>query len=468
MEDDLTPRNGNLPRRSERTRSSSGWLFAALALAACGDGPTRPPSPPPPQPVDRAALLAEVRTLAEQRDLGPIAGPASVRTALVELGRVLAFDKILSGNRDISCMTCHPPAFGTGDTRSLAIGQGASGLGPTRVHPDGAFIPRNSPGLFNLHLQDAFFWDGRVETMDNGDLRTPAGTLLTPAMEAVFEFGALSAFPLFPVLSRSEMRGVQGNELALIADGDLTGIWAALMVRLGAIAEYRQMFEVAYPGTPFDDMTLAHASNAIAGFIVEEFAFVDTPWDRFLLGDDSQLTDEQLFGAQSFMNRRCMRCHEADNFSDGEFHNVATPQLGPGAGDGPVGTDDFGRERVTSDPAERRAFRTPQLRNVELTAPYAHAGQFAELLTIVEHYDDIDMRLMEYDITQVEAALQGTMLDNFAEILTTRDTSLLTVTFDEGEAENIRDFLLALTDDAARNLMGVIPATVPSGLEVDR
>ncbi len=412
--------------------------------------------------------MAEVRTLADQRNLDPIQRPASVRPALVALGRALAFDKILSGNRDISCMTCHLGRFGTGDGRSLSVGQGGDGLGPSRVHPAGTFIPRNSPPLFNLHLSKRFFWDGRVEELDDGSIRTPAGAQLTPGMEAVFEFGALSAQPMFPVESRDEMRAGQGNELAALGDRDFAGVWAALMARLGGIAAYRQMFEAAYPGTSFDDMTFAHAANAIAGFLVSDLAFTDTRWDRFLLGDDDQLSNAELRGARSFMTIRCMRCHRADDFDDGAFHNVATPQIGPGKGDGPGGNDDFGRERVTGDPAERRAFKTPALRNVEFTAPYGHAGQFATLKSIVEHYDDIDTRLLEYDVSQVEPALQGTLLDNFNEILMTRDTILLPILFQPGEADDLVAFLTSLTDEAARNLDAIVPASVPSGLPIDR
>ena len=62
------------------------------------------------------------------------------------------------------------------------------------------------------------------------------------------------------------MRAFSGNELAAIPDDDMRRVWAAIMVRLGAIPEYRKMFEAAYPGTPFEKMTFAHASNAIAGF----------------------------------------------------------------------------------------------------------------------------------------------------------------------------------------------------------
>jgi len=163
-----------------------------------------------------------------------------------------------------------------------------------------------------------------------------------------------------------------------------------------------------------------------------------------------------------------MRCHLADDFIDEMFHNVATPQLGPGKGAGANADDDFGREAVTGDPLDRRAFKTPQLRNVELTPPYGHAGQFAKLFTIVEHYDSIDSRLHDYDPTQVEAALQGTVLDNFVDILANRDTILIPIGFDEGEAEELTAFLLSMTDEAARDLTAIIPAAVPSGLSIDR
>jgi cytochrome c peroxidase len=66
-------------------------------------------------------------------------------------------------------MTCHLPTFGTGDGRSLSIGQGAAGLGPDRVHPTGDFIPRNAPPLFNLSAVEPFFWDGRVVVDEHGD-----------------------------------------------------------------------------------------------------------------------------------------------------------------------------------------------------------------------------------------------------------------------------------------------------------
>src|SRR5256885_32777 len=108
-------------------------------------------------------------------------------------------------------MTCHQPAFATGDGRSLSVGQGGSGVGPSRVMATGqTFAPRNSPPLFGLVRRTALFHDGRVELMGDGTLRTPAGAQLTAEMQRVFEFGALSAVSLFPVHDRQEMRGTAG------------------------------------------------------------------------------------------------------------------------------------------------------------------------------------------------------------------------------------------------------------------
>src|SRR4029450_8356980 len=109
------------------------------------------------------------------RGITTLERPAPVRAPLVRLGEALAFDKELSRNRDISCMTCHLPQEATGDGRSLAIGQGATGLGANRGHPTGAFIPRNAPPMFNLFAMRHLFWDGRVNRDEAGVFHTPAG-----------------------------------------------------------------------------------------------------------------------------------------------------------------------------------------------------------------------------------------------------------------------------------------------------
>jgi cytochrome c peroxidase len=446
---------------------------AAAPLLACTDRPTAPPAISPDaqraqSPATDSTTPNLVRELAAARGLVPLARAPHVRPALVRLGRALMFDKILSGNRDIACATCHLPAFATGDSRSLSIGAGGSGLGPERSHPEGIFIPRNSPALFNLASPRHLFWDGRVEIDARGRFHTPAGTQLTRAMTRVFEFGPISAQPMFPVTSRAEMRGESGNELAAIPDTDVGAIWAALMRRLGAIPEYRRMFEAAYPSTRFEQMTFAHASNAIAGFLVSELTFANAPWDRFLRGQDDALTPRQLEGARSFLTLKCSICHTGATLSDDDFHNVAVPQLGPGEGNGTGGRDDFGRMNVTGNPVDQYRFRTTPLRNVELTAPYGHDGAIVSLRDFVEHYSESDKKLFAYDPSQLEPALQETVLDNSAAILATRDTLLAGVVLTPEVVDKLMDYLSALTDDRARNLSRLVPHRVPSGLPVDR
>ena len=286
-------------------------------------------------------------------------------------------------------------------------------------------------------------------------------------MAATFEFGALSALPLFPVLSRAEMRGDAGNELAAIADDEEPQVWSALMQRLGAIPQYRALFEAAYPGTAFGDMTFAHASNAIAGFLISDFASNGSPWDHFLAGDDAALSPVQLAGAKNFMAARCSVCHNGPAFTDNQFHNVALAQVGPGQGDGPGGNDDFGRMRVTGLPADQYRFRTTPLRNVELTGPWGHDGAFTDLRAFIDHYSESHLKLQNYDPFQLEPLLRGTVVANYAAILATRDTLLEGVVFTPQQVDEVTEFMKALTDPAARTLARLTPERVPSGLPVD-
>ena len=255
-------------------------------------------------------------------------------------------------------MTCHMPAFATGDGRSLSIGEGASGFGPQRVHPDGVFIPRNAPPLFNMAAMRPSVL-GRPRPSRRARSGTDARRAIRSRqqMARVFEFGPISAIGMFPVTNRAEMRGRSGNELARSMTPTNPAIWAALMNRLGAIEEYRELFRDAYPGTRFEDMTFAHAANAIGGFLVDKLTFDNTPWDRFLGGNDRALTSAQLDGAQTFLTLKCSICHNGATFSDEQFHDVAVAQIGPGEGDGVGGHDDFGRMRVTG--CERRSLSLP-------------------------------------------------------------------------------------------------------------
>jgi len=178
------------------------------------------------------------------------------------------------------------------------------------------------------------------------------------------------------------------------------------------------------------------------------------------------MTQVQLQGAKNFMSARCSICHNGPALTDNKFHNVAVIQFGPGKGDGLAHNDDFGRGREEIDPTQqqalRYAFRTPPLRNVELTGPYGHDGAFTSLRAFVDHYSESDLKLMSFDFSQLDG-----FVDNRSAILATRDPLLQGVVFSPQTVDEVTEFMKALTDPAARNLSGVVPGHVPSGLPVD-
>ena len=167
------------------------------------------------------------------------------------------------------------------------------------------------------------------------------------------------------------------------------------------------------------------------------------------------------------MQIRCSICHNGPAFTDNAFHNVALAQFGPGR-DGIFHNDDFGRGSVSELPAERYTFRTTPLRNVELTGPYGHAGQFVSLRDFIDHYSESGEKLRHYDVAQLEPALRPTLVDNTGTILATRDTIIDGVVLAPKVVDALTAYLQALTDPAARDLTYLIPERVPSGLPVPR
>jgi cytochrome c peroxidase len=187
-------------------RKLSFAVVVSVVLSACRDSnpslTTGPASPLRQKSGNDPATVALVRQLTASRGIIALPKAPHVRGELVKLGQMLAFDPILSANKNISCMTCHMPAFATGDAKSLSIGEGGSGFGALREHAGDVFIPRNAPPLFNMAAMRHLFWDGRVQLDDHGSVQTPAGDQVTPAMASVFEFGPISAIAMFPPTNR--------------------------------------------------------------------------------------------------------------------------------------------------------------------------------------------------------------------------------------------------------------------------
>ena len=124
-------------------------------------------------------------------------------------------------------------------------------------------------------------------------------------------------------------------------------------------------------------------------------------------------------------------------------------------------------DRDTGDPRDRYEFRTPGLLNIELTAPYGHAGQFATLQDMVAHYRNTQNSLLTYNIaTHVDdPALVPTLVGNTAQVLAQISPQVENPRNFDTDA--IVAFLRALTADSARDLSALTPSSVPSGLSID-
>jgi len=441
--------------------------FGLLVLATGCDGWQTPSGPP-------AAIDAELRQSLSRWGTVPIGPTPAQPPALVDLGQALMFDKVLSGNRDIACATCHSPASHAADGLALSIGTGGSGLGPSRtLGPGRQFIPRNAPTLVNAGLGAFYlFWDGRVSGNSFG-FQTPAGTALPPGLPNI-----LAAQAMFPVMNRDEMRGARGdhdrfgnpNELAEFADSDFVLVWQAVMRRLLAIPEYVSKFNAAFPGTPTSELGFQHAATAIAAFETQALTHTDSPFDRYLQHDDAALTAEQKRGALLFFGdkARCASCHGGPLLGGQNFANAGVPQLGPGVGSGaPL---DLGRGELLNQEFYKFAFRATPLRNVELTAPYMHDGAFPTLEAVLQHYNDVPRALRQYDASQLPPALQPMYHGEdatIAAVLTNLDGRLTQpLNLSDVEIRELVAFLKSLTDPAAQDLTSLIPARVPSGLPV--
>ena len=393
---------------------------------------------------------------------------------LIELGRDLFFDPILSGNKNIACATCHHPSLGTSDGMSLSVGEGGVGLGESRRVDMGnapkARIPRNAPALFNLGAKEytVMFHDGRTSKDRHAmfGIRMPEGrTLERPVVSA------LAAQNILPILSPDEMSGHPGeNEVAdAVADERIMGTggaWDILAKRVVDIPEYRQRFSAL--GT--SDIHITDIGTALSAFIGSEFRATESPFDQYLRGEDA-MTEEQLAGMDLFYGKaRCSTCHSGTFQTDHNFHAIGLPQLGPGKDDY---ASDAGRGMVTTEQEDMYRFRTPTLRNVTMTGPYGHNGAYANLEDIVRHHLDAVQGLASYDRSKAVladdvAADDWKAMDDFDEVMRIAEAiEISDVALVEDEIAKIMSFLGALTDEGAGKRGLGTPNSVPSGLQMD-
>ena len=489
-------------------------LILALAIAGCGGGgggssqPASPPGAsttpgdngsPQPTPPPSSSLNGDLRALAVTR-LELNGDPATPRNAaqtlpdndpLVKLGQILFFSQTLSSEYDVSCGSCHHPDFAGGDGLSLAVGVAAANsatVGPGReVDPDkdidpradgGPNVHRNSTTTFNAALFDRVLtFDGGIAVLDTAT--TPGGRgqiIQTPESRQRSDPSPVSGLLEFsaklPLNNNNEMRGFRYTEYGTADEyrahviRRLRGeVDVALNPDPNGPANWLSRFRLAFAtpeATAGEVITMPNVQRALGAYMASQI-FVQTPWRRFLGGDDSAISDEAKRGALLFLRETadgglgCAQCHAGDRFTDEKFHNVGFPQLGRGF----VRADrsDLGRWLETLDEADRFAFRTPSLLNVAQTAPYGHAGSFDTLNDAIAYHADpraganrFDFSLLQLDQfrrlqLEYEHAEPHTRAALAASSFAASESMLPGQALPQGEVDQLAAFLETLSDE---------------------
>lgn len=369
-------------------------LLAALALAAaCGARPTW-------SEADRATLRS--LWLENLPPLPPdLSNAAADDPRAAGLGRALFFDARLSGDGSIACATCHQPELAFTDGKPLAQGMGA--------------FTRNTMPLAGASYSQWFTWDGKADSQwmqallplenqaEHGTNRMAVAHLVAQVYAAEYEaiFG-----PLPPLADGARFPARAGP----FADAAGQAAWQAMAAEDRAAA----------------NRVFANVGKALAAY---ERTLLPAP-SRFDLyvsalegGEAGQthLNKDEVAGLRLFMGKaRCTECHNGPLFTNFEFHNTAVPPVaglpvdrGRAAALDSLTASEFNCQGPYSDAAPEACgglrflkaegetleggFRTPTLRDLALTAPYMHAGQFAALADVLRHYNEGGLELLGHN-----------------------------------------------------------------------
>lgn len=378
-------------------------MVLCILITACGN-PTKKRDVETPQPKE----IAKVGALPKDIKM-PIGNPNSKEKEL--LGKLLFYDPILSGGKDIACASCHHPATGYAEFLDLSIGTNGEGLGSKRAFKEPNEIPlmkRNSPTILNtafngIHGKDDYdpenapmFWDDRVKSLEKQALE--------------------------PIKTLEEMKGLHFSKTEILTE---------VATRLQSIPEYKSLFAEAFGADAPIDST--HIGMAIAAFERTLLAN-NSRFDQYMAGDVNAISHAEKEGLELFKSVGCINCHNGPMFSDYKLHVLGVPE------NNKVPEPDSGFQ-------ESFAFRTATLRNLRFTAPYMHNGVFQNLKQVLEFYEDISFGKTR------NPAVTKEMFDPFVKELqlSVKDMSL------------IISFLNTLNDDSFDK---EIPEKVPSGLPV--
>jgi cytochrome c peroxidase len=479
-------------------------LVPLIVLSGCSDTGDSGLADPPDQPLLPAApntpLDDQLRALIVVNELS--GDPTTGRTIpqiddpLAQLGKQLFFTKSLGGELDSACVTCHHPVLGGTDRLSLSFGVGAIDpdlLGPGRGDASGRpNVPRNAPTTFNTALWDAgLFWDSRVASLGQEVAANGAASgISTPdSGPGVIDVNAgstlVSAQARFPVTSADEMRGdLEAGEANDVLRTHLAARLGDYGVGQGELGDtlWLSRFQTAFASAESAE-NLITFDNIVAALAAYERSqlFVDSPWRAYVEGDNEAISDDAKRGAILFLtpaNQQgadCVQCHTGDLFSDQQHHTIGAPQFGPGKGNG--NNHDYGLENISGDSRDRFRFRTPSLLNIEITSPYMHSGAYDSLQQVVRHYDNTRNAIDDFfddgawcDLAQFDGVANCASFYPFArqntnEVLAKvnaeRDqndpAALPNVNLNNGERDQIVDFLVTLTDPCVQDLACLSP-----------
>lgn len=244
----------------------------------------------------------------------------------IDLGRLLFFDPLLSGDKTLSCANCHNPERGFSDGMARSVG--ASG----QLHQ------RSAPTLWNSAFLKVFFWDARAQSLEE---------------QAVG-----------PLFSAIEM---DNTPQQLVAD-------------LKQNSTYAKLFQQAFPESD-EAVVIANIATALSAF-QSSLISLNSPYDRYAHGDANALNPQQLEGLNIFRSfvARCSQCHTPPLMTNQQVAVIGTPE--------PQGlARDIGAQATFDAALLRGGFKVPTLRNIALTAPYMHSGRFATLREATEFYN---------------------------------------------------------------------------------
>ena len=302
----------------------------------------------------------------------------------IALGKMLFFDPRLSENQDLSCSLCHNPSLGGVSGQALPLGH------------HGELGGRNVLTVFNAVFNAAQYWDGRAASLKE---QVEASVMSSPAALLKTRGGPMAVSPAVTALAKQHV-----------------------VERFKTIPGYVDAFKRAFPDAA-DPVTYDNVARAIAQF---EATLItpDAPFDRWLKGDDAALSPAQLQGLALFIEKGCAGCHSGVNLGGTSYARFGVVQS-PSAELLPP--DDWGRATVTKKVEDKYVFKIPNLRNVELTAPYFHSG--------------------------------GT--DDLKEAVAVMASTQLGVTLAPEEIASIEAFLKSLTGSAPQIVLPILPPNAP-------